>query len=89
MTLFKYYSLYEVINRDMVIDILKKLKSEGKINYEIEGDVFRIEDLDLDDTEIENIINIFEENDVFVYLDRHDDDDDDYDIYDYDDYDDY
>jgi hypothetical protein len=75
----------------MVIDILKKLKSEGKINYEIEGDVFRIEDLDLDDTEIENIINIFEENDVFVYLDRHDDDDDyddDYDIY-YDDYDDY
>lgn len=74
MNLFKYYSLEEVSNRKLVINNLKLLKTEGKINYELDGEVFRLDDIDLDETEIEELINLFEENDVFPYLDREDDD---------------
>lgn len=88
MELFKYYSLEEVYDRKLVINNLKSLKIEGKINYELDGEVFRLDDLDLDESETEDLINLFEENDVFPYLDRYDEDEDDDDGYDdYSDYD--
>jgi hypothetical protein len=79
MNLFKYYNLEEVSNRKLVINTLKLLKKEGKINYELDGEVFRLDDLDLSDKEIEDLIDLLEENDVFPYLDRESDDDDDID----------
>jgi hypothetical protein len=52
----------------------------------LDGEVFHIEDIDLEEGEIEYLADLFEENDVFPNTDIEDEDDDYYD--DYDDYDD-
>lgn len=85
MELHNYYSLDEAIDRKTVLKRLKQLQKESKINFELDGEVFKIEDLDLEEEEIEELIELFDENDVFPYLDR--DEDDDYDDFGYDDYD--
>lgn len=88
MELCKYYSLYDVYdNKKFIIRKLKKLKSEGKINFEIEDcdEILKIQDLDLDELELEQLIQFFEDNDVVPYLEREDDEDDDF--YDYNEYD--
>lgn len=89
MELFNYYSLDECTDRKRVISTLKKLEKEGKIEYELEKstDIFEIEDLDLEDSDIEELLEMFESLDVFPYLDKDDEDDDeDYGDYDDDDY---
>jgi hypothetical protein len=87
MELYNYYSLDEAIDRKAVLKRLKQLQKEAKIQFDLDGEIFKIEDLDLEETEIEELIELFDENDVFPYLDR--DEDDDYDDYeDYGDYDD-
>jgi hypothetical protein len=79
MTLFDYYSLDEAVNRKEVISILKSLKKEGKINYELEMDIFKIEDIDLDESELSELLDLFSDNDVFPYLERDEfEDEDDY-----------
>lgn len=85
MELHNYYSLDEAIDRKTVLKRLKQLQKESKIEFELDGEVFKIEDLDLEEEEIEELIELFDENDVFPYLDR--DEDDDYDDFGYDDYD--
>lgn len=82
MDLFNYYSLDEVIDRKLVMSTLKKLKKDGKIDFSLEGEIVKIDDLDLDDFEIEDILNLFDENDVFPYLERDDDENDDDEFYD-------
>jgi hypothetical protein len=90
MELFNYYSLDEVIDRKSVMSKLKSLKKEGKIEYQLEGEIVNIEDIDLDETETEELIELFDANDVFPYLEREDEnDDDDYYGDDYDNNDDY
>lgn len=88
--LYSYYSLDEVINKNEVLSVLNKFQKEGKIKYNLEGDIIYIKDLDLDELEIEQIIEIFDINDVFPYLERSNDEDDEDDPFDslYDDYDD-
>ena len=87
MELYNYYSLDEAIDRKAVLKRLKQLQKEAKIKFDLDGEIFKIEDLDLEEAEIEELIELFDENDVFPYLDR--DEDDDYDDYeDYGDYDD-
>ena len=76
MDLYNYYSLDEVIDRKSVLSKLKQLKKEGKIDYSVEDDVVKIEDLDLDETETEELLEVFDQNDVFPYLDRDEDEDD-------------
>lgn len=90
MELFNYYSLDECTDRKRVISTLKKLEKEGKIEYELEKstDIFEIEDLDLEDSDIEELLEMFESLDVFPYLDK-DDEDDEEDYGDYEDDDDY
>jgi hypothetical protein len=80
MELFNYYSLDECTDRKRVISTLKKLEKEGKIEYELEKstDIFEIEDLDLEDSDIEELLEMFDSLDVFPYLDKDDGDDDDY-----------
>jgi hypothetical protein len=85
MELYDYYNLDECIDRKKVTSVLKKLKKEGRIDYSIDGELLQIEDLDLDDSDIEYLSELFEENDIFPDTDR--DDDDDYDDFGYDDYD--
>ena len=88
MELYNYYSLDEAIDRKAVLKRLKQLQKELKIEFELDGEIFRIEDLDLEEIEVEELIELFDENDVFPYLDREDDEDSDdfYGDYDEDDY---
>ncbi len=86
--LFNYYSLDEAVNKDLVINKLKSLKIDCKIELNFDGDIFKIKDIDLEESEIVNLIELFEENDVFPYYDREDDEYDMWDNY-YEDEDDY
>ena len=81
MEIFNYYTLDECINKDAVIEKLDDLLNDGKINYEIERDILNIQDIDLDEREIEEINELFEDMDVFPYLEREDEDDQDFDNY--------
>lgn len=79
MKLFKYYSLYEAYgNVDVIIDRLEQLQDKSKIEFELENsDILLIRDLDLDDDEIEELIEFFDDYDVVPYLERDEDDEDD------------
>lgn len=82
MELFNYYSLDECKARDKVISKLNELKDQGKIDYEmISTDVFKIDDIDLDESEIDELSDILDDEEVFPYLDYDDEGED----YDYDD----
>jgi len=78
MKLYNYYSLDECVDRKKVAAALKKLVKEGKIEYELDKttDVFHIEDLDLEEDDIEKLVEIFDKNDVFPYLDYEEEDED-------------
>lgn len=94
MKLFNYYSLDECTDKKLITKHLKALQKEGKIEFELEKvtDIFEIEDLDLEDADIEELLQMFEEYDVYPYLDKEEDEDDDEDYGYYDnegDYDDY
>lgn len=92
MELLKYYSLDEAYdNREIIIERLEQLESKAKINFEIiqNSDVLIIEDIDLEEHEIEELIQLFEDSDVVPYLEGEEDDEDGYiddDFLDYDDY---
>ena len=75
MELFEYYNLDECIDRKLVLSKLNELKEEGKIEYELNVDILKIEDIDLDENEIDELADLLEENDVFEDLDRDSDDD--------------
>jgi len=75
MELFEYYNLDECIDRKLVLSKLNELKEEGKIEYELNVDILKIEDIDLDESEIDDLADLLEENDVFEDLDRGSDDD--------------
>ncbi len=93
MKLYNYYSLDECVDRKKVIAALKRYVKEGKIEYDLDKttDVFHLEDLDLEEEDVEQLLELFDSNDVFPYLDYEDEDDDEdggYDDY-YDDEDEY
>ncbi|MCK9477496.1 MAG: hypothetical protein M0R46_16390 [Candidatus Muirbacterium halophilum] len=75
MELCKYYSLYECYDKKIVKRKLGKLEKEGKIEYSIDGDKIKIEDIDLQLNEINELINFFEKNDVVEYPYGFDDED--------------
>ncbi len=91
MKLFNYYSMDECVDRKKVTDALKKLVKDGKVEYDLDKttDVFHLEDLDLEEEDIRKLVDLFDRNDVFPYLDYDDEDDEDgFDDY-YDDEDEY
>ena len=92
MELSNYYSMDECVDRKKVTTTLKKYVKEGKIEYNLDKttDVFHLQDLDLEEEDIDLLIELFDKNDVFPYLDYEDEDGDDggYDDY-YDDEDEY
>lgn len=77
MEIFNYYTLDECIDKSSVFEKLDDLKNEGKITYSVEGDVLKINDIDLEEIDIEEITEVFENNDVYPYLDREEDEDED------------
>jgi hypothetical protein len=81
MELFNYYSLDECPERKVIKKRLTQLEEEGKIDFEIEGDILKITDLDLDEDEVAELVEMFDKYDVFAYPDYEeglDDEDDDY-----------
>lgn len=80
MNIFRFYSLEETKDKDLVFEKLENLEDAGKISFiiEQENDIIDIEDLDLDLPETKSLIKFFEDKDVFPYLDREDDSDDGY-----------
>lgn len=81
MELFNYYSLDECPERKVIKKRLTQLEEEGKIEFELEGDLLKITDLDLDEDEVAELIEMFDKYDVFAYPDYEegiDDEEDDY-----------
>lgn len=76
MELCEYYNLDECVDLKSVLNTLKVFKKDGKIDFSVDGEILKIDDLDLDESEISKIINIFEKNDIFENLDYEDDDED-------------
>ena len=69
----KYYSLDECNNVDSVLNKLQHLQDEGKIYFSnIEQDILKIKDSDLNAKETKDLISFFEKNDVIEYLDYED-----------------
>ena len=72
-----WYSLDECVDMKKITTTLKKFVKEGKIDYDIDKakDLLHIEDLDLEEEDIDLLVELFDKNDVFPYLDYDDDDD--------------
>jgi hypothetical protein len=81
MELFNFYSLDECLNTKLIKKTLNSLQKDGKIEFSIESEVLKIRDLDLDENEISDLVELFDENDIFPYPDYQEDDDDDDDYY--------
>ena len=84
MKLFNYYSIDECKDRKKLFEKLDRLRDDGKIEYEMDGrDLFKIDDLDLEESDIEDLNEFFDNQDIFPYLEY--DDEEDSDEYGYDD----
>jgi hypothetical protein len=81
MELFNYYSLDECPERKVIKKRLTQLEDEGKIDFNLDGDILKITDLDLDEDEVAELVEMFDKYDVFPYPDYEEgleDNDDDY-----------
>lgn len=63
-------------NKQDLTSKLDKLVKQNKIIYNLEDDLLYIEDLELDQTEIEKLLDFFEENSISPYWEDLDYDDD-------------
>ena len=89
MKLFNYYSIDECKDRKKLFEKLDRLRDDGKIEYEVDGrDLFKIDDLDLEESDIEDLNEFFGNQYIFPYLEYDDEEESDED-YGYDDEDDY
>lgn len=82
------WNLDECIDRRLITTKLKQLEKDGKIDFKVSGDILKIEDIDLEDSDIDTLIKLFEDNDVFEepdYEDEFGESDDDNGFADYDD----
>ena len=81
MELFNYYSMDECPERKVIKKRLTQLEEEGKIDFDIDGDILKISDLDLDEDEVAELVEMFDKYDVFPYPDYEDGIDDEEDDY--------
>jgi len=78
MKLFNYYNIDECKDREKLFEKLDSLRDDGKIEYEMDGlDIFKIEDIDLEESDIEDLNDLFDDEDVFPYLDNEEEEEDD------------
>ena len=87
MELFNFYSLDECLEQKLVKKKLNQLEEDGKIEFSIDGDILKIQDLDLDEEELSDLVKMFDNNDIFPYPDYQEgfEDDDDFGYDDFDD----
>jgi hypothetical protein len=90
MKLYNYYSIDECNDTKRLKKELNIYDHQGKIEYDFDrvNSLLKIEDLDLDDNDIEYLIELFEDLEVYPNTDM-DDEDDDNDLGYYDEDDDY
>jgi len=69
MELFNYYSMDECPERKVIKKRLTQLEEEGKIDFDIDGDILKIKDIDLDEDEVTELVEMFDKYDVFAYPD--------------------
>ena len=94
MKLYTYYSIDECKDTKRIKKELNVFDKQGKLEYEIDrvNGILKIDDIDLEDNDIEYLIDLFEQCEVYPNLDMNDDDeegDEDYGYYDRDEDDDY
>lgn len=76
MKLKQYWGLDECSDKDLLFDKLNELQDSGKIFYDMtDGWTFLIEDLELSESELEDLIDFFNEIDVYQ-SDLYDEDED-------------
>lgn len=83
MELFNFYSLDECLDLKKVKKRLIQLEKEGKIEYGQDGDILKIKDLDLEEDEESELLDLFQDNDIFPYPDYQEDTHDDHDYDDF------
>jgi hypothetical protein len=66
------WNLDECIDQKLITTKLKQLEKDGKIEFKVSGDILKIEDIDLEDSDIDTLIKLFEDNDVFEEPDYED-----------------
>lgn len=76
MELFKFYTIDECVNIKLVKNKLTDLEDDGKITFSIERDILKIKDLDLDENEVIKLTEIFDNNEIYPYMDYEEDIDD-------------
>lgn len=90
MKLYTYYSIDECKDTKRIKKELNVFDREGKIEYEIDkvNYLLKVEDIDLEDDDIEYLVELFEDLEVYPNMDMEEDEDDDLGYYDPDDEDD-
>ena len=86
MGLYTYYSIDECNNTKRLKKELNIYDHQGKIEYDFDrvNSILKIEDLDLEDNDVEYLIELFENLEVYPNMDINgDDDEDDEDNYGY------
>ena len=85
MRLYTYYSIDECNNTKRLKKELNIYDHQGKIEYDFDrvNSILKIEDLDLEDNDVEYLIELFEDLEVYPNMDMDGDDDDDDDNYGY------
>lgn len=66
------WNLDECIDQRLITTKLKQLEKDGKVDFKVSGDILKIEDIDLEDSDIDTLIKLFEDNDVFEEPDYED-----------------
>lgn len=70
-----YYSLTECQNTDKVFKFLNELQNDDKISWNRESSfIIKVEDIDLDESEVLEVINFFDKMDVMPDTDVNDED---------------
>jgi hypothetical protein len=86
--LLTHYSYDECTDENLLFEKLNQLVDDSKISYKIEEKyIFKIEDLELTDEDIEDLVQTFDDLNVIEYF-GYDSDDDSDDFDDFDDFDD-
>ena len=67
MELYKYYNIDECLDKDKLFKKLDELVDDGKIEYNLDGEIMKIEDLDLEEWDIESLQKLFDKLDLFTY----------------------
>lgn len=74
MKLFSNYSIDECNNDEKLFKVLDKYKDDGKIEYGmVDKEIFFIRDLELEDNEINGLVKLFDDLEVYPYTDIDDD----------------